>query len=253
MRKNYKYWLTGLVSFLFPSKVAIVILRLLGHRVGVGVNLGFSLLLTNKLLIDDNVKIGHFNYININRLVMFNEANIGRLNIINGPLSVLLSVKAAIGNGNKITRGAMGVVVQGPSLLRLGKLSKITSNHRIDCTCSISIGSFTTIAGVYSQFWTHGYIHLPSGPDRYRIDGSIQIGNNVSVGSGSIITAGVKISDDVMIGAGTTVAKSIVEAGLYVSSNLRRMPNLLDPNNRDDLIHINSPACVDNVYKKIGM
>lgn len=52
---------------------------------------------------------------------------------------------------------------------------------------------------------------------------NVIIGNNVFIGAGSIIMPGVSIVDDVVIGAGTVVYKSINQDGVYVGPALRRV------------------------------
>lgn len=49
------------------------------------------------------------------------------------------------------------------------------------------------------------------------------IGNNVFIGAGCIILPGVKIEDDVIIGAGITVYKDILEPGVYVGAELKKI------------------------------
>lgn len=177
-------------------------------------------------------------------------AYIGRGNLIYGPLDIVLNINAAVGNSNKISRGPLGSVTFGRSELRLGQLSKITANHRIDCTNSVQIGDFSTLAGICTQVWTHGYIHEMEGPDRYRIDGRVVIGNNVYIGSGSIISMGVRLVSGVIVGAGTTVARNLDEPGLYVSSAIRQLPRPISPDSRRDLVKVNSEQLCERVYEK---
>jgi acetyltransferase-like isoleucine patch superfamily enzyme len=106
-------------------------------------------------------------------------------------------------------------------MLKLGKYSKITSEHVVDCTRSITIGDYSIVAGCRSQFWTHGYLHAPEGLGRFRIDGAIHIGNNVYIGSACVFNAGVRVSDAITVGAASCVARSLDRPGLYVSQPLR--------------------------------
>ena len=202
------------------------------------------------IAMERNSAIGHLNIIRITQLVMGEKSYIGRMNIINGPLSVVLESRAAIGNGNKIVRGRIGVVTYGLSELRLGELTKITSNHYIDCTQSILIGDFSILAGIGSQIWTHGYIHEAHGAGRYRVDGKIEIGHNVYIGSGSIISMGVRIASGVVVGAGVTVARNLDEPGLYVSAAIRQLPRPVDPEQRADLVRVTEPSLCERVYVK---
>lgn len=54
------------------------------------------------------------------------------------------------------------------------------------------------------------------------INGNCQIGNNVFAGSGVITKNGISITDDVIIGAGTLVIKSIKDSGLYFGLPIKK-------------------------------
>ncbi|MBN1377688.1 MAG: hypothetical protein JXA04_00475 [Gammaproteobacteria bacterium] len=199
---------------------------------------------------ESNVVIGHLNIIRINQLKMGEKSYIGRMNIMNGPFSVELDKRASIGNRNTILRGSLGIVTYGFSELRLGELAKITSSHRIDCTQSVTIAAFSTMAGIGSQIWTHGYIHETHGACRYRVDGKVEIGHNVYIGSGCIISMGVNIASGVIVGAGVTVARNLDVPGLYVSAAIRQLPRPKAPEQRVDLTRVNEPGLTDLVYIK---
>lgn len=243
--------LTAALILCLPSMFVGTLLKLMGHRVGRGCRFGFSLVLADGLLLNDRVKIGHFNFLKIRRLVMCDDAYIGRMNIIHGPLDVILGKRSFIGNANKITRGIQDVVAVGRCALRLGYLSAITANHRIDCTTGIRLGDFTTVAGIGSQIWTHGYIHDTEGPGRYRIDGKVEIGNNVYIGAGCIVSMGVRIASGAIVGAGVTVARNFDEPGLYVSAAVRQLPRPVSPDQRADLVQVSDARLCERVYIKI--
>lgn len=247
---NLRLWASALVILFLPSTLCRPLLRLLGHRISAQARLGFSLILADTLVLQGATRIGHFNLLRLRRLVMREGAYLGRGNIIHGPISVSLAERAAIGNNNKIVRGPIGQVTSGPASLRLGELAKITSEHRLDCTTSVSMGAFSIMAGTSCQLWTHGYVHDQTGPGRYRIDGPVRIGHNVYIGSASIITAGVTIADGVIIGAGTTVARNLLEPGLYVSAGLRQLMSPNDPDQRADLMQVQDEQLCERVYVK---
>jgi acetyltransferase-like isoleucine patch superfamily enzyme len=91
----------------------------------------------------------------------------------------------------------------------------------IDCTRSVTIGDFSTVAGLASQLWTHGYHHFPQGESRFRVDGPIKIGHNVYLGSACMIGAGVRIADRIVVGGHSSVFKNLEQPGMYVSHPLR--------------------------------
>ena len=212
--------------------------------------IGFSLVLVDRIWMAPSARIGHLNYLNIRRVIMRKGAYLGRMNALNGPFSLWLDEQAALGNANKVVRGPTRTVTVGPSYLRLGRLTKITSNHRVDCTRSVSFGDYCTLAGIGSMIWTHGYVHDAEGPGRYRIDGSVVIGDNVNIGAGSILSMGIRITSGVMIGAGCTIARNLAEPGLYVSSAIRKLPIPQDPDGRVALEPVVADGLVERVYLK---
>ncbi len=195
----------------------------------------------------DNARIGHFNLIKVNNLTMDTNAYIVNYNSIKGPIDIKLADTAAIGNRNKIYRAPFPITY-GVSILQLGLLSKITGNHRVDCTRSIIIGDYSTIAGHDSQLWTHAYYNDKTGPGRFRVDGEIIIGHNVYIGSRSIINSGIKIVDQVVVGSNSCVSKSLLEPGSYVSQALRFIGQTDDL--RDRFKKIEGPLLCEEVYER---
>lgn len=181
---------------------------------------------------------------------MMPHSLIGYGNMILGPFAMLLDERAAIGNRNRVRRAPQGAVAVGYSVLRLGELAKVTGGHYIDCTCSVRLDKFSVLAGADSQVWTHGYVHDREGEGRYRIDGRVSIGSNVYIGSRCVITAGVQIANGAIVGAGTTVARDLPNASLYVSGPLRELPRPALPELRSDLRLQDLPALVETVYSK---
>lgn len=240
---------TSLLIFLFPTKLARFFSPHLFKSIHPQSRIGFSWISCEFFTTCEKSQIGHFNFISNRRFIMHSGSNIGRMNIISGPMSILLKKRAAIGNRNKILRGKKGVS-SGASCLLLGFNSKITSDHYIDCTQSIIIGSNSILAGSASQIWTHAYVHEPSDSTRYRIDGKVKIGNDVYVGSSCIISLGVVISSGVIVGGGTPVARNLIEPGLYVSSPLRMLPRPISPFDRSDLIQNTDLNLTDTVFVK---
>ncbi|MNF89377.1 acyltransferase [Pseudomonas kilonensis] len=218
---HLKKKISATISLICPPMIfKNFLLRLLGWEIGRGCKIGFSWVESSKVILRDSVKIGHGNYVSCNTLVLKESSYIQHFNQIKGDVFVFLQENAAIGNFNRIIRAKRGVT-WGRSVLRLGVFSKLTSRHLVDCTRSVRLGDYSTIAGVASQIWTHGYLHAPTGLDRFRIDGSIKIGNNVYIGSACVINAGVKIHSGITVGAAACVSKSLVLPGLYVSQALR--------------------------------
>ena len=209
---------------LLPARIGRLIANRMGYAIAPGTRIGLS-------------------WIQVARLEMAPGSNIGHFNIVKGPFDVELVEHAALGHMNTIL-GPPRPDVGTRSHLKLGIWAKITHSHHLDMTDSVAIGDYSTIAGAGSQLWTHGYVHDAEGIGRYRVDGEIEIANNVSVGSGAIITQGVRIGPGITIGAGTVVAKDLTEPGFYVTGAVRHLPRPQAPELRADLEPI-SPGDVD--------
>lgn len=216
--------LTFLVCVLtIPRNIKSWLLRLLGHSVDPTAVISPSALWVERIFLGAGARIGWGNFVSCRRLLVREKGYLGIQNVLRGPFSVWIKKEGAIGNRNLITRAKHPVSI-GPSILRIGVLSKITAGHFIDLTRSVRIGDYSILAGKSSQLWTHGYYHAPSGRDRVRVDGEISIGDNVYVGSSVVITAGVSIGRAVVVGANACVSKTISEPGLYVNQPLRLLP-----------------------------
>jgi len=147
-----------------------------------------------------------------------------------------------------MTRARKGVSY-GESCLTLGRLTKVTVGHHLDLTKSITFGDNSILAGIKSQMWTHGYYHANEGPYRIRIDGDIEIGNNVYVGSRCLFNPGVKVRDAIHIGAGSVISKNLEQSGMYVSQELRYLKN--DINTIKEKLHrVQDNGLVEHVYSK---
>jgi acetyltransferase-like isoleucine patch superfamily enzyme len=201
----------------------------------------------SRISMGPRARIRHGTLIKVQSLELAEGASIHHLNRIKGRFDVILGRDAMIGHRNEIIRNSR---LSDPAVFRLGKVSGITSKHRLDVTRSIEFGDYSTLAGSGSQIWTHGYIHEEEGAGRYRIDGNIVIEDNVYIGSMSFISMGVRIGKGVIIGGGASVASDLPEAGLYVSSALRKLARPRDPRDRADLVAIVDDPTGDIVFRK---
>jgi acetyltransferase-like isoleucine patch superfamily enzyme len=241
--------LAACVAMFLPGVLARPILNSMGHRLRPGSRVGLSWLYCDFIGLDVRARVGHFNVVAVQRLLLRKEAQIGWLNYLSGPLDVRLRAKAEIGSANRVSRAPRGVTT-GVSSFYLGELTKITLKHHIDCTRSVHMGAYSTLAGTGTQVWTHGYVHDPDGPGRYRIDGRVDIGRNVYIGSACLVSMGVRLVPGVIVGGGTTVSRSLLDPGLYVSGPLRILPRPADPATRAGLMPIDDPSLCETVYLK---
>jgi acetyltransferase-like isoleucine patch superfamily enzyme len=240
--------LTFLIGFIPINIIKIFLLRIVGHSISYKSYIGFSVLLVSKMEIQNNARIKHFNILKFDKLFMEYDSFIGNFNLINGPLEIYLKSEAGISKQNKIRR-AYAPISYKKSALFLGKNSIVVSNHFLDLTRSIYIGDNSIVAGINSQFWTHGYYHANKGPDRIRIDGEVRIGDNVYVGSGCIFNPGVTVGNAIHIGTGSVISKDLKESGMYVGQALRFIDNNLDLI-KSKLNKVEEDGLVEIVYTK---
>lgn len=239
---------TSFLCFVLPVKLSFWLLNLMGHRVHHSAKIGFSLIwISGRLNLAKKVRIGHVNLIKIKNLTIGEYGYIRNFNSIKGPLDVKLADKAAIGYSNRIYR-APHPVTYGDAVLQLGVLTKITGNHRLDCARSIILGDYCTVSGHECQFWTHAYYHDTEGSGRFRVDGPIEIGDNVSIGSRCVITGGVKIPSTSVIGVNAAVTKSLPKAGTYVNQPLRLLE--IPRRRREDFKPVPYTGLAEEVFEK---
>lgn len=243
-----KRMFAALMLFFLPTRAVRNLSARWRRSIHPTARIGFSFVHLSRLSMQEGSRIGHLNFIRVDSLDMSAKATIHHLNRIRGSFGIELAEQAAIGNENHVTR-AKQIRTDDASLV-LKKWAKITSKHRIDLTCSITIGSYSIFAGSGSQVWTHGYVHAEHGLDRYRIDGPVTVGSNVYIGSMCFISMGVTIADGVIVGGGTSVARDLSKPALYVSAGLRTLPRPPAPESRADLVAEPRPPCGDIVWSK---
>ena len=212
----------GFIMFLLPSWLAFPLIKLFWGKASYvfdkGSRVGFSLILASSVRLGKGTKIKSGNLIAVESLELGENAKIKNWNVLKGHFDVRLGKDAVINKLNKITSSRANI---RKSELVLGNNAIIGIDHTIDLVDSVRIGDHSILAGSGSQLWTHGFYHSKQGPERWRVDGEIRIGNNVYVGSRCLICSGITICDAVTIEAGSVVSKSLMQPGLYVNQALR--------------------------------
>lgn len=237
-----------LLFALLPSKLANLFLLLLGHKISWKARIGFSFLYTNKLVIKEKARIGHFNFIKVDAVNLESHAIIRNLNILKGPFSMDMEKNSVIGKKNKFTRGYKPISY-GRSSLKLGEGTRVTYDNFFDLTRSVSFGANSQVAGKGSQFWTHGYVHAETGSERIRVDGKITIGDNVYVGTSCVFNPGVTVGSSINIGGNAVVSKDLTKPGMYVSQPLRYIETDIDKT-RAKLTRVQEEGLIEEVYTK---
>jgi acetyltransferase-like isoleucine patch superfamily enzyme len=157
--------------------------------------IGYSWIFPDKLILDENASIGHFNVaVNLHNMVLKKGAKIGRGNWITG-FTLKTNSKHFAHQNNRI-----------PELI-LSEESAITKNHHIDCTHQIFIGKFTTIGGYQSQLLTHA-INIEKGIQDSK---PINIGNYCFIGTNVVILGGAVLPSYSVLGAKSLLNKKFEE------------------------------------------
>ncbi len=163
------------------------------------------------------------------RLVMEANSSIGHLTVCKNIALLHLGESAVIGRGNWITGFPLGPsphfaeeTDRKPQLI-VGAHSAITHRHLIDCTNSITIGSFTTFAGFQSQMLTHS-IDLAQSRQR---SAPITIGDYCFVGTNSVLLGGSALPSFCVLGAKSLLNKSFTATHrLYAGAPARELQEL---------------------------
>jgi acetyltransferase-like isoleucine patch superfamily enzyme len=148
-------------------------------------------------------------------------ARIGPLNLFSGPIAVVIEPGATIGNRNEFSASGW---VAWPSYadagygrnLHIGAGATITCRHFFDVAGTLRLGDRSWVAGLSSQFWTHGAgaseRDIEIGTDCYigsvaRFAPGSSIGNNVLVAMGSVVSGVLPVNDALVGGVPAKVLK----------------------------------------------
>lgn len=205
--------LIGLIIVFFPGLLKKYLYKtVFGYKIDPTAKIGFSYIACEHMLLEKNTRIGHFNIIKgLNEVLIKESAIISSLNWIS----------AYPKTGKTFFKNYSS---RQPNL-ELGCHSAITSRHRIDCTDEVIIGNYTTIAGFNTQLLTHSVDIVLS----CQACKSIEIGNYCFIGTRCIILPGVKIADQIVLGAGSVATKSMRKTkSLYAGQPARFVKDIDD-------------------------
>jgi acetyltransferase-like isoleucine patch superfamily enzyme len=193
--KNKSIAFIQLLLFLFPWKIRRVLLnKLFSFKIDNTAHISFSIILAKKLVMYQYSEIGNFNFCNaIDILILEKNSIIANFNYITGYPSSLINHFSHVENRK--------------CQLIIGEHSAITSRHFIDCTAGITIGNFTTMAGIRSQILTHS-IDL----EKNRQNASpVIIGSYCFIGTDCVLLMGSKLPDYCVLGAKSLLNKNFIE------------------------------------------
>jgi hypothetical protein len=174
-----------LLSILLPAAWRRSFLEVqFGYKIHPTSRLGVSWILPTRLIMEEGSSIGHFT-------------------VCKGLDLLHLKTHASIGRGNWITAYPLGNSPhfaeekdRQPQLI-LEEHAAVTHRHLIDCTNSVVIGRFTTMAGWQSQILTHS-IDLAR---NRQASSPVRVGEYCFVGTNSVLLPGSVLPDFCVLGA----------------------------------------------------
>ena len=186
-----------LIAAVFVSLLPLNGLRVLGYRL-----LGYRV---------REARIGFGTVIAVDEAVL-EACRIGPFNLFAGPMKIHLHRGASIGNRNEFVCGywVLREEYRGAHYrrrLEVCEAALITSRHYFDLSGSFTLGERSWIAGIDSQFWTHG-----AGVT----ERDIQIGSDCYIGSAVRIAPGSSIGDHVLVAMGSVISGKLPESHALV-------------------------------------
>lgn len=206
-------YIKAILYFILPSFILRIIFKSINGRIG------FSLVFTDELVVEKKASIGHLNLILANRVIMKEGARIKFFCIFKGVMNVILKEYSTIGKQNKLSNPLYNDKI---TTFELGRKSTVSCGSFIDLSRDVIIGDNSCLAGIGTQVFTHSFMHQEGEPNT-KVMAPIFIGRNVYIGTRCIITSNVRIADNVVVGAGVTVSRSIMESGTYVNGPLIKL------------------------------
>ena len=190
--KKLKIVVAVLISLLPLNGLRVLGYRLLGYRIQ-GARIGFGTIIAVDQAIIEACKIGPFN-------------------LFAGPMKIHIHRGASIGNRNEFICGYWVLRdeykdYQYARSLEICDEALITSRHYFDLSGSLVVGERSWIAGIDSQFWTHG-----AGVT----DRDLEIGADCYIGSAVRFAPGSSIAERVVVAIGSVVSGHIAESNALV-------------------------------------
>jgi acetyltransferase-like isoleucine patch superfamily enzyme len=177
-----------LIFSILISLLPLNILRVLGYQL-----LGYKI---------NKSKIGFGTFILVDSFTL-HQSKIGWFNLFVGPMNVSINQNVSIGHQNKFICGYWVLQNQYKEFnysrtLQIEQSALITSNHYFDIVGTFILGERSWIAGIESQFWTHGAgaqnRTIKIGNDCY-IGSAVRFAPNTSIANNSLVALGSVVSD----------------------------------------------------------
>jgi acetyltransferase-like isoleucine patch superfamily enzyme len=165
-----------------------------GYRLHRTSRIGLAWVFPERLVLEQHASIGHLTVVKgLDLLSLGQHAIVGRLNWISGYPSSLRTHFSHL-------------PARRPELV-LAEHAALTNRHIVDCTESVAIGRYSTVAGFRTQIITHS-IDLAACRQHAR---PITIGDYCFIGTACTILGGSKLPDYSVLGANALLNRAYYE------------------------------------------
>ena len=199
--------LISLAAILLPWPLRrLMLVHLAGYAIHKSARIGYSLICPTRLEMGPGSRIGHLTLCKpgVELLRLGERAIVGNLNWITGePLQ-----------GTPHFHDAEG---RHPELV-VHDHAAITNRHFVDCSAAVSIGRFSTFAGLHSIILSHS-IDLSTCKQSVK---PVSVGEYCFVGAASVLLAGSALPDNSVLGASSLLNKHYTERFYLYAGNPAR-------------------------------
>ncbi len=169
--------------------------RLCGYTIAPDATIGLAFVSVAEAEFGSGSRIGHFTIVrNLERLSLAPGARIGTFNWVFG---MLPSERHFTDEPDRL------------SALVMEEEASLTSRHIVDCTNTVTLGAFSTVAGFYSQILTHG---IDVATNR-QTSAPIMVGRHAMVGTRIVLLKGARVPERAVVGAGSVFRDAPDESG----------------------------------------
>lgn len=185
-----------------PSPLKKFIYKLKGYKIGKGVSIGIgSVVIGNNVIIEDNVSVGFLTIVRARELHISDGVSIASFCFID-------TIVLKIGQDTRVRENVyVGGITTPESKLIIGERCTVMQNAFLNPSNPITIGNDSGVGG-HSLLFTHAsWLNKLEG---YPVTfAPIEIGKNVWLPWRVFIMPGVKIGDNVVIGANSVITTNI--------------------------------------------
>lgn len=159
-----------------------------------------------------SARIGPCLIVDVQDFSVANNARIGAFNVFRNLLRLELGPGSVIGQWNWVSASPELLASGGSGCLLMGEQAAVTSRHYIDASGGVTIGRFTTVAGIRSTLITHGI----NWTENRQETKPIEIGDFCLIGSNACVAPGTRVHSRSVSGMGSTLCGELAEGSLVL-------------------------------------